>query len=206
MIRHHPQSAPDGQMCGPPGTRRRGETLERAIFNAVLAELDAVGYDAMTMEGVAARAHTGKAALYRRWPSKQELVLDTLQCQLPPCGDQPDTGTIRGDLLVLLGGMAAMFGSLTGAATQSVMGNLKRNPDIAEAVHERVIAPRQRLMMGALRRGAARGEVRTDAVTPLVAAVGPSMIIHKFMTEGPPITEETVEAILDEVILPMLRP
>ena len=193
-------------MFGPPGTRRRGETLERAIFSAVLAELDSVGYDAMTMEGVAAKAQTGKAALYRRWPSKQDLVLDTLQCQLPLCGELPDTGTIRGDLLVLLSGMAAMFGSPTGAATQSVIGNLKRNPDIAEAVHERVVAPRQRLMMGALRRGAERGEVRADAVSPLVAAVGPCMIIHKFMTEGPPISEKSVEAIIDEVILPMLRP
>lgn len=205
-MRRRPQCGPDGQVCGPPGTRRRGETLERAIFDAVLAELDAVGYDAMTMEGVAARAQTGKAALYRRWPSKQELVLDTMQCQLPPCGDLPETGTVRGDLLVLLGGMAAMFGSPTGAATQSVMGSLKRNPDIAEAVHERVIAPRQRLMMNVLRRGAERGEVRRDAVSTLVAAVGPSMIIHKFMTEGPPITEKTVEAIIDEVVLPMLRP
>lgn len=206
MIRVHPKRAPDGTMCGPPGTRRRGETLERAIFDAVLAELDAVGYDAMTMEGVAARAHTGKAALYRRWPSKQELVIDALQCQLPPCGDAPGTGSVRGDLLVLLGGMAAMLSSPSGAATQSVMGNLKRNPHIAEAVHERVIAPRQRLMMAALRQGATRGEVRADAVSPLVATVGPSMIIHKFMTEGPPVTQKTVEAIIDEVILPMLRP
>src|SRR5438445_2508913 len=55
-------------------SRRRGEVLERALYEATLAELAEVGYGGLTMEGIAARAHTGKAALYRRWCSKQDLV------------------------------------------------------------------------------------------------------------------------------------
>jgi AcrR family transcriptional regulator len=54
--------------------RRRGQTLEHAIFDAVLDQLQTVGYVGLTMEGVAAAAHTGKAALYRRWPRKEDLV------------------------------------------------------------------------------------------------------------------------------------
>src|ERR1700753_2086384 len=63
--------------------RRRGAALEDAILSAAYAELTDVGYTAFTVEGVAARARTGKASIYRRWPSKQELVLDSLCSELP---------------------------------------------------------------------------------------------------------------------------
>lgn len=194
------------QMCCPPGTRRRGETLELAIFDAVIAELADAGYDALTMEGIAARAQTGKAALYRRWPSKKELVLDALQAAMPPIDGPPDTGSVRGDLLALLGRMAKTMSSPTGCAMQYAVGNLKRNPDISQAVYARVIEPRLQLMVDALRRGAGRGEVRPDAVSRLVAEVGPSLIVQKLVRDGPPVTKKTVEAIVDEVVMPMLRP
>lgn len=60
-----------------------GETLERAIFEAALDQLQAVGYPGVTMEGIAACAHTGKAALYRRWPRKEDLIVDALEHALP---------------------------------------------------------------------------------------------------------------------------
>src|SRR5436305_5253083 len=63
--------------------RRRGAALEDAIRAAAFAELTEVGYTAFSVEGVAARARTGKASIYRRWPTKQELVLDTLSARLP---------------------------------------------------------------------------------------------------------------------------
>lgn len=193
-------------MCYPPATRRRGEILERAILKAVIDELAETSYDALTMEGVATRACTGKAAIYRRWPSKQELVLDAIHFAMPPMTDPPDTGSVRGDLLVLLGRMAESMSSSTGCAMQYVFSNLKRDPDISEAVYARVIEPRQKMFVEALRRGAERGEVRPDAVSRLVAEVGPSLIVQKFVTEGPPVRSETVEAIIDEVVMPMLRP
>src|ERR1022692_411234 len=82
-----------------PGTRRRGEQLENAIFDAILGELAEVGYHRLTMEGVAARAGTGKGALYRRWPSRESLVLAALRGRLPSLDEQPDTGSVRGDLV-----------------------------------------------------------------------------------------------------------
>src|SRR4029453_2118016 len=84
------------------GTRRRGETLERAIYDAVLDELQRVGLTGLTMEGVAGCAHTGKAALYRRWLGKEDLVVDALDHSLPRLDDLPDHGNLRDDLLHLL--------------------------------------------------------------------------------------------------------
>src|SRR6201992_3847700 len=63
-----------GQQTATVRTRRRGKQLEDALYDATLAELAAVGYGGLTMEGIAARARTGKAALYRRWTCKHDLV------------------------------------------------------------------------------------------------------------------------------------
>ncbi len=206
MIGRQRQVRPAGEMCCPPGSRRRGQTLELAIFDAVIAELAGTGYDTFSMESVAARAHTGKAALYRRWSSKQDLVLDALYFHMPPIIDPPDTGSVRGDLLALLGRMAQTMSSPAGCAMQYVISSLKRHPDMAEAVFTKVIEPRQQLLIDAMRRGAERGEVRPDAVSRLVAEVGPSLIVQRFVAEGPPITQEMVEEIVDEVVMPLLRP
>ncbi len=78
--------------------RRRGVALETAIYEAVLQQLSTVGFGAMTIEGIAATARTGKAAIYRRWPSKEELVADTLDNVLPSLDLPPDTGNVRSDI------------------------------------------------------------------------------------------------------------
>src|SRR5665213_1888350 len=88
------------------GSRRRGATLEAAIFAAVLEQLSDVGFSAMTMEGVAASAHTGKAALYRRWPSKEDLVADTLDAVMPSFEMPRDNGSARADIAEVLDRMA----------------------------------------------------------------------------------------------------
>src|SRR5690242_13798225 len=73
------------------GTRRRGQDLETAILDATLDLLAEHGVGALTMEGVAAAAHTGKASVYRRWPSKEDLLVDAMDHALPPLDDLPDT-------------------------------------------------------------------------------------------------------------------
>src|ERR687892_2888452 len=121
--RVRPATLPD---CGPPQrrSRRRGETLERAIFDAVLDQLQAVGYVGLTMEGVATCAHTGKAALYRRWPRKEDLVVDALDHALPSIADLPDHGSVRDDLLDLLRQLAAMVNSGTGCAVRCLLAEV----------------------------------------------------------------------------------
>src|SRR6266542_3734101 len=97
--------APDAQ------TRRRGEALERAIFTAVLDQLCTVGYPGVTMEGIAACAHTGKAALYRRWASKEDLIVDALEHVLPSMADLPDHGNLRDDMLDVLRRLTSIINS-----------------------------------------------------------------------------------------------
>src|ERR1700733_12912804 len=86
-----------------PAQRRRGEALEKALLDAAWAELLQIGYDDLTLEAVANRAGTSRAVLYRRWPSKQDLLLATIahQAATDPVV-APDTGSLRDDVIGLL--------------------------------------------------------------------------------------------------------
>jgi AcrR family transcriptional regulator len=186
-------------------TRRRGESLERAIFDAVLDQLQAVGYVGLTMERVAAAAHTGKAALYRRWPRKEDLVVEALERSLPwPC-DLPDHGNVRDDLLDLLRSLAAMLNSPAGGAIQCLMPEVDRDEAFARLLHERVKEPRKRMFLNLLARGAARGQVRPEAVSQLVADVGPALVMQRFLADGAPVPDAYVLSVVDDVVMPLLR-
>ena len=190
----------------PASTRRRGQTLEQAIFQAVLDQLQTVGYARLTMEGVAGCAHTGKAALYRRWPRKEDLVVDALDHVLPSLADLPDHGNVRDDLLDLLRQLAAMVNSGTGCALRCLLAEVDREHPFARLLHERVFAPRKRSFRVVLQRAADRGQLRADAASQLVADVGPAMVVQRFLVDGPPVPDDYVVSILDQVVMPLLRP
>jgi AcrR family transcriptional regulator len=185
-------------------TRRRGELLLAAIHAATLAELGEHGFHGLSIERVAERAHTGKASIYRRWPNRLELVLDALDGALPQPADAPDTGSVRGDLLEVLRRIATSMGSPEGAAAKTCFEGA--DDELTRAVRERLLPPRRAMMTQILRRGVARGEVRPDAVTERVAEVGPMLLHGELLQRGAPIPDEAVVAMVDEVLLPLLRP
>jgi AcrR family transcriptional regulator len=199
--------APHSPYVAPPHhpLRRRGETLERAIFDAVLNELCEGGYEAVTMEGVAARAHTGKAALYRRWESKAHLVVDVIEHCLLPLVDPPDTGSVRNDLFVMLKRLAALFNSPAGSCVSTMTSNRTHDRTFRDLCQERVVEPHRRAQLEVFQRGIERGEVRTDVPLDLVAEIGPSLILKHFLADGPPVPNAFVASIVDELLMPILR-
>jgi AcrR family transcriptional regulator len=184
--------------------RRRGDVLLNAIYDAVLDELAAVGYAALSIEHVAERARTGKASIYRRWPTKLELVLETLDHTMPQPDDAPDTGSVRTDILVVMRRVAAAMNSRVGDAARMCLAG--GHDELACAVRDRLLPPRKRMMVEILRRGADRGEVRADAVTERIAEVGPMLLQGELMQRGAPISDRAVVAIVDDVLMPLLRP
>jgi AcrR family transcriptional regulator len=187
-------------------TRRRGDALECAIYEAVFHQLQTVGYTGLTMEGVAACARTGKAALYRRWTGKQDLVVDAIDHALPSLADLPDHGDVRDDLLDLLRRMAGMVNSPTGCALQCLLAEVDRDHQFSALLHERVLAPRKGSFLAVLERAADRGQVRREAVNPLVAEAGLAMVVQRFLVDGPPVPDAYVVSVLDGVVMPLLRP
>ncbi|MEU0936444.1 TetR/AcrR family transcriptional regulator [Embleya sp. NPDC005971] len=183
--------------------RRRGRALEQAIYQAVFDQILEVGYAGLTMDGVAAAAGTGKAPLYRRWSDKQALLLDAFRDRLPVAEDVEFVGDLRGDVLSIL---RFMFGACTvGADT----GFRQAKQDFAQAhelIRERVSAPARNMMLDVLRAGEARGDVRPGAATPLVARVGIAVLVHQNLTAPEELDDAFLERIVDEVVLPLVRP
>ncbi|MEV5356119.1 TetR/AcrR family transcriptional regulator [Streptomyces sp. NPDC086081] len=188
--------------------RRRGAVLERAILDAALDQLSTVGWNGLTMEGVAAGAQTGKAAVYRRWPSKEDLVADALRAGLPTFDEVPDEGSVREDLLALcLRARDAMF-SRPGFALRSVIHECDTTQ--AERFHavifEGVVEPTIRMLREVIERGIARGEVRPDAANGYVFDAIPAMMMYRSKMCGCEWRNEQVEEMIDQLMVPLLRP
>ncbi|WUI02394.1 TetR/AcrR family transcriptional regulator C-terminal ligand-binding domain-containing protein [Spirillospora sp. NBC_00431] len=189
-----------------PATRRRGGELEAAIFDAVFQQLETVGYRRLTMEGIAAAARTGKAALYRRWQSKDELITDALEHVLPGPPAPPSTGEVRADLLAALTVLRDTITACRGAAFKVLKEESADGKGILhDVVRQRVSQPVRDVLYEALVRAAERGEIRPEAATRQIANVGPAMITYHNLTDGGPITDARLESIVDEVLMPIVR-
>ncbi|MCD0484657.1 TetR/AcrR family transcriptional regulator [Streptacidiphilus sp. ASG 303] len=203
---HSKAAAPRDPVAAP--VRRRGKALERAIFEATLDQLTSGGFARLTMEGVAGAAQTGKAALYRRWASKQDLVLDALDSSLPPATDIPDRGSVREELRDLMRRMCATVQSPGGCAVRVLMAELEheRAQVFAAFTMKRVVEPAKRAVLEILRRGEARGDVRPGAAVPLVADVAPALLLYRAKLHGGSLPEDFADQVVDQVLLPMVRP
>jgi AcrR family transcriptional regulator len=196
----------------PAASRRRGQVLEQAIFEAVFEQLGKVGYARLTIEGVAAASRTGKATLYRRWPDKNALIVDALRASLPSPAEVAPTGVLRADLLALLLRMRDALESSYGATFQALKAEAGPGAGLVHTVvRERVFGPYRNLVGQLLRAGVARGQVRagvtrSEEIETTVANVGPAMLIHRYFLGGPELPDSFVVSVVDEVIMPLLRP
>ena len=205
--------SPDDPACAARSVlRRRGDVLLDAIRAAARTELAAVGYVAFSIESVASRAKTGKASIYRRWGNKQNLVLDSIECVLPtmPEGDivdfvGPDTST-RDAILMMMRRMVAQLNGERSDLFRSIAADCARDEALADLVETCIVEPRREVMMRLLRHGVERGEVRPSAVNEQVTEVGPAMVFHAVLTTGAPPPDEKVVAMVDNLIMPILRP
>jgi AcrR family transcriptional regulator len=187
-------------------TRRRGDALVEAILGATMSELSSHGYDALSIERVAEIAQTGKASIYRRWPTKLELALDAIDAHMPTIGDAPDLGSVREDLLVVLRRIARHLNSQAGGVMRLCMTDLKSHAELAAAIRERLMPPRRKVMLDILRQGIERGEVRADALTDRYVELGPKLLHAERTERGRSLRDVDVVAIVDEVLMPVLRP
>jgi AcrR family transcriptional regulator len=188
-------------------TRRRGRVLEAAIFGAVLDELVRVGYAELTVDRVAQRAGTGRATIYRRWPGKRQLVVDAVIDALPPLDAPPDTGEVRRDLLICFERMHGLLEGVGRLVVQALAAELHgaTRTALLDLVREQVLEPRLQVVLDVLLRGAARGEIRTEAAVPVLARTGPALLFQHLLMFGTPPPPSQIEHIVDRVILPAAR-
>jgi AcrR family transcriptional regulator len=165
----------------PPG-RPRNPLVDKAIQDAAIDLLVEQGFEAMSMEGVAARAGVGKTTVYRRWDSKEDLVMDAVTCNLTSLED-PDTGSLREDLVrhVMLFQQTAVTTPI-GRVFPRIVAEVADRSALGRLYAQRVIEPRRAMLLAIFERGVDREELPagTDLDLGIELIVGPVMLRRLF--------------------------
>ncbi|MEQ1505818.1 MAG: TetR/AcrR family transcriptional regulator [Myxococcota bacterium] len=188
--------------------RKRDPTRDAAILDAALAVLSEVDYAGMTIDLVAERAKAGKATVYRRWASKEALVLDAIarMAELEVgSAALPDTGTLRGDLLALIHPSALADELRRLEVMAGVRSMLANHPELAAAADAASTGRWVEVNRALIQRGVDRGELDPDADVALLAEVVPSMVAHRSSIARAPAGPAFIVAVIDGVLLPALR-
>ncbi|MEW2478863.1 TetR/AcrR family transcriptional regulator [Mycobacterium sp. NPDC049093] len=140
------------------------DDVTAAIESAFFEELAAVGYGRLSVDAVAKRAGVGKAAIYRRWKSKQDLAADLVTKVAVAAIDVPDTGTLRGDIRAYLeNGRAALTHRLARTIIPDLLAEVARDPDYGATMAPRIREPRRLKAAQLFERARVRGEIADDA-------------------------------------------
>lgn len=190
--RAEPSPAPRG--------RPRSKELDASILTATLELAAEVGINGMSMDDLAQRAGVSKASIYRRWPSKELLVIDALRSAMGPL-DAVDTGDVGGDLRAILGDLVERFSSKD--RMRDILPHL-----IEVATHDPALRVeldaytqlRRVPMRTILERGVARGEISPDVDldTLIDALLGP--IIYRRLLTGGTIDTAFIERLMALVV------
>ncbi len=196
-------------MTDPPRTSRGGRprdpSRDGVIRAAILSLLADVGYGALTMDAVAAQAGVGKATIYRRWRTKEDLVADTIAAITREDMTPADTGSLESDLREMLHAIVGAVKGPTGAATQALLSTVPHNPALAEAFRSGPIGVWAQAFEQIFSRAESRGELRPGLGGTVVAEAITAPLVQRWLVNGLPVTEEFADRVLSEVVMPLLR-
>lgn len=182
--------------------RPRDPAVEPAILRATRELLVERGVGGTTVEAVARAAGSGKAAVYRRWPSKTALVIAATR-DLLPSAPVPDTGSLRDDLLE-----CAMYYVRADEHATRVLASLLREAGVDEELHEAaqqaIGRPPASAFTTVIERWRSRGEVTGSAPTDLLTSLVPSIAFSNIMRRRRALDEQTAADIVDRVLIPAL--
>ncbi len=188
------------------GVRHHGHTLDVrrdvAIRDAALDLLSEIGYDRLTMDAVAARAHASKATIYRRWPGKAALIVDALHCSKGEALDV-DTGSLLGDLDALSEGACSQESRFNAHLMLGIITALAHDDELRQVFRERMIHPRTAVMRAIFERAVERGEISPDRNLDLLVSLFPALIIQQVLISGELPDADFSWHVVHDVILPL---
>ena len=176
---------------------------EAELLAVTLELLQEHGYDRLTLEAVATKARASKATLYRRWPTKAELVLAAFIEGTEEEAVDPDTGTLRGDLLALGESICAHVSAHAGTI-RAVLVEVSRSAKLDAILQEQFLDQRKALMDHVLARAVDRGEIEASAISEDLWDVLPGYLIFRAVLTGPAPSSPTVHELVDNVLIPSL--
>jgi AcrR family transcriptional regulator len=184
-------------------SKPRWNEREAELLAVTLRLLQEHGYDRLTVEAVATEARSSKATMYRRWPSKERLVLaafiEGTNCSEVP----PHTGSLRGDLLHI--GTVICEQSFEHASTmRAVLMELDRSPELAEAFETEFVLQRRKVFDEVLAAAVDRGEIDAEVIIGELHDLLAGYLVFRFLVSGRPPTKKTVVSLVDDVLIPSL--
>ena len=167
----------------------------QAVLSAAAELLAELGFGRVTIEAVATRSGVARTTIYRHWPDLHHLLAEALESVMDPCLD-PDTGTLRGDLTVVLTGLAR---TLTTSATAGVLTSMidaaERDTDIAE-LQRSFSQDRRKATRVAIERAVDRGEIAQDIDVHVEAALIAGPLFYRRMVSREPLSDAFVAKIV----------
>lgn len=183
---------------------RGGPARQAELLRAVLEVLRQTGYHGLTVDAVAARARASKQTIYRRWPTKVDLVVAAFAHTVAQAPAGTDTGRFRDDLIALLDSLVNELAEL-GDIIVSLIDELRRNPELAAAMRSGYLNGRRQAAIDVFARARTRGEIDPDVDIDLLWQVAPSMIFFRALIAGEPIDHAFAERLVDDLVAPLCR-
>jgi AcrR family transcriptional regulator len=180
--------------------RPRDERADRAILAAAVELMAEHGVRDLRMDDVAERARVGKATIYRRYRSKDELIAAAVEALVREI-TLPDTGSTRADLLALMRSAVEVYsGSLEAALMPSLVEAMKRDAELARLVREGFLARRRAALGAVLERGVERGDLRRDLDVELALDVLGGPLFYRLLITGGPIDKQLADGVVDLIL------
>ncbi|WP_067136193.1 TetR/AcrR family transcriptional regulator [Microtetraspora malaysiensis] len=186
------------------GHSERGVARTRTIMQAALALAQEAGYAKLSIEAVAARAGVGKHTIYRRWPSKGLLFLDSLLSLNEPGLDYPDTGDVLADLRRQIHSAVDLLGNPPwGPLYRALVGEAQHDPAVAAALNERFIRPQTDKTIARLKAAQEQGQISRGFDLDLVMAVLSGPMYFSLLITQEPISHDYVDRVLEALFAGM---
>jgi AcrR family transcriptional regulator len=180
--------------------RPREERADRAILAAALELMAQHGVRDLRMDDVADRARVGKATIYRRYRSKDELVTAAVAALVSEI-TVPDTGSTRADLLELMRSAVEVYkGSVEAGVMPGLVEAMSRDAELARTVREGFLARRRAALRAVLVRGVDRGDLRTDLDVDLALDVLGGPLFYRLLVTGGPIDEQLADGVAELIL------
>jgi AcrR family transcriptional regulator len=183
-----------------PSQQPRGEKFVRLVLEVTLRRLADVGFERLSVPDIADLAAVNKTSIYRRWPSKVELVRDALADAMTHANDPPDTGSLRGDLIELAKIVASFMQSPVGKSIIQIMLSEGADPELRAMARSAYGQSNSSGPWIVIKRAIERGELKAgiDPSRPLFTIAG--AIMHRVLVEQDKVTDTVLAQMIDVVL------
>ncbi len=180
--------------------RPRSENILQKILQTTYEMLNEVGFNELTIEGIAARAEVGKPTIYLRWSNKASLVMDAFLAATTTELAFPDTGSIEDDLRLQMQQLVKLMNSPRGQIIATIIGGGQTDAKLIETFRTKWLSTRRTEAKKAIARGIKKGQLRADVDLEIALDALYSPLFYRLLLKHAPLDDTLVDNLLDVVM------